>query len=82
MVTSENKEIKTTQKYQAPDRSKPKKTFIIELEQYRGKEVQVKLLGGREVRGTLLGFDHVCNLVIDRAKEYSEGYLTLNNLRW
>jgi U6 snRNA-associated Sm-like protein LSm7 len=80
MAASESKETKTTQKHHVSDKSKPKKTFIMELGSYVGKEVQIKLLGGREIHGTLLGYDHASNLVIDKAKEYSEGYLKTNNV--
>ncbi|CAG8076074.1 unnamed protein product [Penicillium nalgiovense] len=33
------------------------------------KEVQVKFSGGREVTGTLKGYDQLMNLVLDEVKE-------------
>ena len=69
-------ESKLAQKRSGPEKelsSKPKKESILDLSPYIGKSVQVKLLGGKEVRGTLRGFDQVCNLVLDQTVEMKEG---------
>ncbi|KAJ5294920.1 hypothetical protein N7499_002677 [Penicillium canescens] len=48
---------------------KPKKENILDLNKYMDKEVQVKFNGGREVSGTLKGYDQLMNLVLDDVKE-------------
>ncbi|KAJ5161746.1 Ribonucleoprotein LSM domain eukaryotic/archaea-type [Penicillium capsulatum] len=48
---------------------KPKKENILDLNKYMDKEVQVKFNGGREVVGTLKGYDQLMNLVLDDVKE-------------
>ena len=45
------------------------KELAIDLEQYRDKNVQVKLVGGRQVTGILKGFDQLLNLVLDNSIE-------------
>ena len=52
---------------------KGKKESIMELAPYMGKEIQVKLLGGRDLKGILRGYDQVCNLVIDQGADYKDG---------
>ena len=42
---------------------------IIKLQPYLNQEVLINFLGGRVVRGTLKGFDHLNNLVLDKAVE-------------
>jgi U6 snRNA-associated Sm-like protein LSm7 len=48
---------------------KPKKENILDLNKYMDKEVMVKFNGGREVTGTLKGYDQLMNLVLDDVKE-------------
>ncbi|KAJ5627690.1 Ribonucleoprotein LSM domain eukaryotic/archaea-type [Penicillium odoratum] len=48
---------------------KPKKENILDLNKYMDKQVQVKFNGGREVTGTLKGYDQLMNLVLDDVKE-------------
>ncbi|KAJ9653539.1 U6 snRNP-associated protein Lsm7 [Neophaeococcomyces mojaviensis] len=48
---------------------KPKKENILDLTKYMHKQVQVKFNGGREVVGTLEGYDQLMNLVLDHVKE-------------
>ncbi|RDH16881.1 U6 snRNA-associated Sm-like protein LSm7, partial [Aspergillus niger ATCC 13496] len=48
---------------------KPKKENILDLNKYMDKEVRVKFNGGREVIGTLKGYDQLMNLVLDDVKE-------------
>ncbi|KAK2762171.1 Sm-like protein lsm7 [Arachnomyces sp. PD_36] len=48
---------------------KPKKENILDLTKYMDKEVNVKFNGGREVTGTLKGYDQLMNLVLDDVKE-------------
>eukprot|EP01138_Halocafeteria_seosinensis_P006221 gb/GECG01006362.1/.p1 GENE.gb/GECG01006362.1/~~gb/GECG01006362.1/.p1 ORF type:complete len:113 (+),score=29.69 gb/GECG01006362.1/:1-339(+) len=47
-----------------------KKESILELNKQMDKRVHVKFQGGREVVGTLKGFDQLVNLVLDEATEY------------
>lgn len=54
---------------QQGDRERPKKENILDLAKYMDKEVQVKFNGGREVTGTLKGYDALMNLVLDEVKE-------------
>ncbi|KAE8163967.1 hypothetical protein BDV40DRAFT_298903 [Aspergillus tamarii] len=53
----------------AQQQEKPKKENILDLSKYMDKEVRVKFNGGREVVGTLKGFDQLMNLVLDDVKE-------------
>ncbi|KAK0511937.1 hypothetical protein JMJ35_005787 [Cladonia borealis] len=48
---------------------KPKKENILDLNKYMDKEITVKFNGGREVTGTLKGYDQLMNLVLDDVKE-------------
>ncbi|KAF4589140.1 U6 snRNA-associated Sm-like protein LSm7 [Ophiocordyceps camponoti-floridani] len=48
---------------------RPKKENILDLGKYMDKPIIVKFNGGREVRGTLKGFDALMNLVLDDVKE-------------
>jgi U6 snRNA-associated Sm-like protein LSm7 len=53
----------------APQQEKPKKENILDLSKYMDKEVTVKFNGGREVTGTLKGYDPLMNLVLDDVRE-------------
>ncbi|KAL9622941.1 MAG: hypothetical protein Q9160_002659 [Pyrenula sp. 1 TL-2023] len=48
---------------------KPKKENILDLTKYMDKQINVKFNGGREVVGTLKGYDQLMNLVLDDVKE-------------
>ncbi|EYE99089.1 putative small nuclear ribonucleoprotein (LSM7) [Aspergillus ruber CBS 135680] len=48
---------------------RPKKENILDLSKYMDKEAKVKFSGGREVTGTLKGYDQLMNLVLDDVKE-------------
>ncbi|KAL8949984.1 MAG: hypothetical protein Q9222_003947 [Ikaeria aurantiellina] len=48
---------------------KPKKENILDLTKYMDKEITVKFNGGREVVGTLKGYDQLMNLVLDDVRE-------------
>lgn len=48
---------------------KPKKENILDLTKYMDREIIVKFNGGREVVGTLKGYDQLMNLVLDEVKE-------------
>ena len=48
----------------------PPKETVLDLARFIDKGVQVKLSGGREVTGTLKGFDQLLNLVLDGAVEH------------
>ncbi|RMZ88352.1 hypothetical protein DV736_g4432, partial [Chaetothyriales sp. CBS 134916] len=56
-----------------PDQSsqteRPKKENILDLTKYMDKQVNVKFNGGREIVGTLKGYDQLMNLVLDDVKE-------------
>ncbi|KAI8913227.1 hypothetical protein EDD86DRAFT_199993 [Gorgonomyces haynaldii] len=51
-----------------PQKEKPKKENILDLEKYRNKQVIVES-GSRTVVGKLVGFDQLQNLVLDQARE-------------
>ena len=42
---------------------------MLDMEKYLEKEVRVKFVGGREVTGTLKGYDALLNLVLDQTDE-------------
>ncbi|KAJ4307467.1 U6 snRNP-associated protein Lsm7 [Neodidymelliopsis sp. IMI 364377] len=48
---------------------RPKKENILDLSKYMDKQITVKFSGGREVIGTLKGYDQLMNLVLDEVKE-------------
>ncbi|GJN72168.1 LSM domain-containing protein [Purpureocillium lilacinum] len=48
---------------------RPKKENILDLAKYMDKQITVKFNGGREVTGTLKGYDALMNLVLDDVKE-------------
>jgi len=48
---------------------RPKKENILDLTRYMDKEIGVKFNGGREIIGTLKGFDQLMNLVLDDVRE-------------
>ncbi|KAK4518716.1 uncharacterized protein ATC70_008938 [Mucor velutinosus] len=59
---------------------KPKKESIFDPSKYMDKKVRVRFNGGREVVGTLKGYDPLLNLVLDDTIEYQKdletGYIT------
>ncbi|KAF2277228.1 U6 snRNA-associated Sm-like protein LSm7 [Westerdykella ornata] len=48
---------------------RPKKENILDLGKYMDKQITVKFSGGREVIGTLKGYDQLMNLVLDEVRE-------------
>ncbi|KAK7538866.1 hypothetical protein IWX49DRAFT_588824 [Phyllosticta citricarpa] len=48
---------------------RPKKENILDLAKLMDKEISVKFNAGREVTGTLKGYDQLMNLVLDNVKE-------------
>ncbi|CAG8514260.1 12904_t:CDS:2 [Ambispora gerdemannii] len=46
-----------------------KKESILDLQKYLDKKIRVKFNGGREVTGSLKGFDQLLNLVLDDTEE-------------
>ncbi|GAA5987864.1 hypothetical protein JCM11641_003513 [Rhodosporidiobolus odoratus] len=48
---------------------RPKREAILDLSKYVDKQIRVKFTGGREVTGTLKGFDQLLNLVMDELEE-------------
>ncbi|EER38110.1 conserved hypothetical protein [Histoplasma capsulatum var. duboisii H88] len=68
---------------QQQQQEKPKKENILDLTKYMEKEVCVKFNGGREVTGTLKGYDQLMNLVLDDVREVmrdDEGNQTTRSL--
>ncbi|KAI1457358.1 like-Sm domain-containing protein [Annulohypoxylon moriforme] len=51
------------------ERERPKKENILDLSKYVDKRITVKFNGGREVTGTLKGYDALMNLVLDEVQE-------------
>jgi U6 snRNA-associated Sm-like protein LSm7 len=47
-----------------------KKETVLDLGKFIDKSVRVKLSGGREVIGTLKGYDQLLNLVLDETTEF------------
>ncbi|KAI1005233.1 hypothetical protein K3495_g2985 [Podosphaera aphanis] len=52
-----------------PGTERPKKENILDLAKYMDKKILVKFTGGREVTGTLKGYDALMNLVLDDVDE-------------
>ncbi|KAF9190391.1 Sm-like protein lsm7 [Haplosporangium sp. Z 767] len=48
---------------------RPKKESILDLGKYMDQKIRVKYSGGREVIGTLKGYDPLLNLVLDETEE-------------
>ncbi|GFZ44668.1 U6 snRNA-associated Sm-like protein LSm7 [Saitozyma sp. JCM 24511] len=60
---------------------KKKRESILNLAQYVDKSVRVKFMGGREVTGTLKGYDQLLNLVMDDVvEEYENNAMPPRNL--
>ncbi|KAF4976759.1 hypothetical protein FZEAL_6616 [Fusarium zealandicum] len=55
------------------ERERPKKENILDLGKYMDKQITVKFNGGREVTGTLKGYDALMNLVLDDVNEVVRG---------
>jgi small nuclear ribonucleoprotein (snRNP)-like protein len=55
------------------DRGPPRKESILELAKLMDAKVRVKCLGGRELEGTLRGYDDLVNLVLDDCDEFLRG---------
>ena len=51
----------------------PRKDSILELAKFMDATVRVKCLGGRELQGTLRGYDELVNLVLDDCDEFLRG---------
>ncbi|KAI8380852.1 hypothetical protein BD560DRAFT_387364 [Blakeslea trispora] len=66
--------------YHNNQQDKPKKESILDLSKYMEKKIRVRFNGGREVVGTLMGYDPLLNLVLDNTIEYQKdletGYVT------
>ncbi|WVQ93951.1 hypothetical protein IAU59_001029 [Kwoniella sp. CBS 9459] len=58
-----------------------KRESILNLAQYVDTSVKIKFMGGREVTGTLKGFDQLMNLVMDDVvEEYENNAMPPRNL--
>ncbi|KIY69242.1 U6 snRNA-associated Sm-like protein LSm7 [Cylindrobasidium torrendii FP15055 ss-10] len=53
----------------APSIDKPRREAILDLSKYSNERIRVKFTGGREVTGTLKGYDQLLNLVLDDVEE-------------
>ncbi|KIK64913.1 hypothetical protein GYMLUDRAFT_240268 [Collybiopsis luxurians FD-317 M1] len=51
---------------------KPKREAILDLSKYVNERIRVKFTGGREVTGSLKGYDQLLNLVLDDVEEEVE----------
>lgn len=51
----------------------PRREAAMELEKFLDAVVRVKCLGGRELQGTLRGYDDLFNLVLDETQEFLRG---------
>ncbi|KAK6457972.1 uncharacterized protein RJT20DRAFT_125853 [Scheffersomyces xylosifermentans] len=47
----------------------PKRDAILDLNKYKDQVIRVKFIGGRQVTGTLKGFDQLMNLVLEDVTE-------------
>lgn len=54
-----------------------KKESILELQKLLDASVRVKCIGGRELEGTLRGYDDLVNLVLDDCEEYVRGTVAM-----
>lgn len=59
----------------------PKRESNLELNKMIDAKVHVKCLGGREIVGTLKGYDELVNLVLDDADEYLRGKFIVLDIR-
>ncbi|KAL0486171.1 U6 snRNA-associated Sm-like protein [Acrasis kona] len=55
---------------------------ILNLEKSLDKEILIKFNGGREVIGTLKGYDSMVNIVLDNTKEFIRDVEDHNKLKW
>lgn len=69
MSTASTPTTTTTTSAQQQQQKKPREQ-ILNLEKSIDKEIIIKFSGGREVVGTLKGFDQMVNVVLDNAREY------------
>ncbi|CAA7262119.1 unnamed protein product [Cyclocybe aegerita] len=53
----------------AASADKPRREAILDLSKYVDERIRVKFTGGREVTGTLKGYDQLLNLVLDDVTE-------------
>jgi len=50
-----------------------RKESILELQKFMDATVRVQCIGGRQMEGTLRGFDDLVNLVLDDCEEFVRG---------
>ncbi|KAK6881486.1 U6 snRNA-associated Sm-like protein LSm7 [Candida tropicalis] len=56
-----------------PKQEGPKREAILDLNKYKDQDIRVKLIGGRQITGTLKGFDQLMNLVLENVQETLRG---------
>ncbi|WVR03291.1 hypothetical protein IAU60_000282 [Kwoniella sp. DSM 27419] len=67
--------------HNAASGEKKKRESILNLAQYVDTSVKIKFMGGREVTGTLKGYDQLMNLVMDDVvEEYENNAMPPRNL--
>ena len=57
--------------------ARPKKEAILDLSRFKDQRIRIKYMGGREVEGTLQGWDALMNLVLVDAVEHVRGLFSL-----
>jgi len=62
--------VRASERADGRAREMPPKETVLDLARFIDKGVRVKLSGGREVTGTLKGYDQLLNLVLDGAVEH------------
>lgn len=65
----QKKDDKKERRQPYPGEVRPKKDAILNLADYQDKELRIQFTGGREVVGTLTGYDQLMNLVLENVKE-------------
>ncbi|CAK9441742.1 uncharacterized protein LODBEIA_P56100 [Lodderomyces beijingensis] len=53
----------------------PKREAILDLNKYKGEQIRVRCVGGRQITGILKGFDQLMNLVLEDVTEQLRGML-------
>ncbi|KAJ4901166.1 hypothetical protein Rs2_15117 [Raphanus sativus] len=77
IISSEHENVRksgthegSSQQPRVTSSSSGRKETVLDLAKFVDKGVQVKLTGGRQVTGTLKGYDQLLNLVLDGAVEF------------
>lgn len=60
---------KNKRKTDKPKTEGPRREAILDLAKYKDQRIRVKFTGGRQVVGTLTGYDQIMNLVLSDTEE-------------